>query len=58
MFFECDVDISKQCFLYFRKQYMEKYPDFKGIIRRAARSFWIAEVIDEDDNLTSYPTAC
>ena len=53
-----DGKISERCFEYFKKQYMEKYPDFKGTIRRAARSFWVADVIDEEDNLTEYPIAC
>jgi len=55
--FQCDIQISRRCFDHFKEQYLAKYPDFKGTIRQSDQNLWIAEVIDESDNLKTYETA-
>ena len=54
MFFQCEVDISAEVFEQFTAWHKKTYPDFKGTIRRSAESLFIAEIIDEDQNLTHF----
>jgi len=50
----CDLEISKEAFVLFKEWYMKNHPDFKGIIRRAVDSLYIAEIIDTKQNLKRF----
>jgi len=54
MFLMCDLEISKEAFVLFKEWYMKNHPDFKGIIRRAVDSLYIAEIIDTKQNLKRF----
>ena len=54
MRFICDLEISTKVYEKFKEWFLKKHPDFKGIIRRSAKEFGIAEIIDEKQNLREY----
>jgi hypothetical protein len=54
MYLQCDVDTSKEQFERFEKWYFANHPEFKGTIRRAADSLYIAEIIDENQKMRRF----
>lgn len=54
MRFICDLEISAKTYKKFKEWYLKEYPDFRGIIRRSVKEFGIAEIIDENQNLSEY----
>lgn len=50
----CDIAAGQKLFDVFKKSYLEKYPDFKGIIRWSAYDYGVAEIIDENHNLRAF----
>ena len=50
----CDLEISTEAYEKFKKWFSKNYPNFKGTIRRSAKEFGVAEIIDEKQNLREY----
>lgn len=54
MYFFCDEEIADEQFEVFKRWYLKENPSFKGEIRRSAESLFIAEIVDEKQNMKRF----